>query len=269
MKYSFFTRILVLLTAITCVPRLQAATFASDTAANSAYDDGWQTGDNGGIGWGGGWELFPGGGHFVASSTTNGIGDPGLDGDIDTQGRSWGMLTGLPTSNNHSANYAIRPFDGTLSLDQQFVIDVDPGPSGGFGSGYSGFALRDSGTNERFRFYVSFGAVFIQDTNIGVSSTDQGFHVVFTLTGTDSYSVSTYGVGSDGPSGLPVTLSGSLFVPNGTALMDVKLFAVDTGPDVVNWQFFNSMAIIPEPSTFALVAMGVAALTLRRRKNSC
>jgi hypothetical protein len=270
MKTNRFA-VIILAVALVCSAQSHAANLASDSAADVAYDDGWQPGDNGGSGWGGGWSLFSGvGSAFIGSSTTNGIGDPGSDGDIDTQGRSWGLFTGNPSQNAHSVASAVRPFNGALSLGQQFVIDVDPGPSGGFGSGYSGFSLRDDQTNERFRLTFSFGLVFIQDVNTGISSTDQGFHVVFTLTGTDSYNVTLYSVGTDGPSGLPVSFSGSLFVPNGTGIVDVKLFAVDTGPNPVNWQFFNSMAIIPEPTTFALVAIGVlAALSFRRCKNSC
>lgn len=259
MRTHFFAAILSAV-ALVCSVQSRAASLAFDSAADSAYDSGWNNGSNGGFGWGGGWQFFAASGSlFLGSSTANGIGDPGNDGDIDTEGRSWGMSTELPISDHNGAT-AIRPFVGTLSLGQQFMIDIDPGPSGGFGSGYSGFALRDDQTNERFRLTFSFGAVLIQDVNTGISSTDQGFHLVFTLAGIDTYNVTLYGVGTDGPSGLPMSFSGSLFVPNGTGLVDVRLFAVDTGPDAENWQLFNSMAIIPEPSTFALAMIGLAAL---------
>ena len=57
---------------------------AFDRAGESAYDDGWSSGDNGGTGFGA-WTLTsgPDAGHFVASSTGNGDGDDNSDGDID------------------------------------------------------------------------------------------------------------------------------------------------------------------------------------------
>jgi hypothetical protein len=241
---------------------------AFDSAADSVYDDGWQNGDNGGYGWGGGWVALFSPYNFIGSSTTNGVGDPGLDGDINTQGRSWGMYTLDPGSISHEATFAIRPFDGALTLGQQFAIDIDTGPSGGFGNGFAGFSLRDSETNERFVLTISAGGVFIQGASTGISFTDQGFHIVFTLTGSDTYSVSLYGVGGDAPIGLPMSFSGPLGDPSGAGLASVKLFTVDTGPDPVNWQFFNSIAIIPEASTFTLLAFSLPLLVPLFRRRS-
>jgi hypothetical protein len=145
-------------------------------------------------------------------------------------------------------------------------MDIDSGPSGGFGSGYSGFALLDSTGNAPFVLQVSGGGLFIQGGSTGVSFSDQGFHVVFTLTAADAFNVTISGVGSDGSSGLPVSVNGPLGPASGGGLVGVMLFAVDTGPDVVNWQFFNSMAIIPEPSSLVLVAFSTLALFLTRRR---
>jgi hypothetical protein len=240
---------------------------AFDSAADTVYDDGWQNGDNGGYGWGGGWVALFSPYNFIASSTTNGSGDPGDDGDIDTQGRSWAMYTLNPGPISHEATFAIRPFDGGLTLGQQFVIDIDTGPSGGFGSGFVSVALRDSGTNQRFVLTGSAGGYFLQGGSTGIGFTDQGLHIVFTLTGADTYNVTFYSVGSDGPTGLPLSFNGSLGGPAGGGLVDVYLSAFDTGPDAANWQFFNSIAIIPEPSTMLLVCTALPiALLLRRRR---
>jgi hypothetical protein len=68
------------------------AFYGADNASNSPYANGWQSGDNGGYGFGP-WILYPygdGGGptqFLVASSTTNGNAiDSNHDGDIDTAG---------------------------------------------------------------------------------------------------------------------------------------------------------------------------------------
>jgi hypothetical protein len=104
----------------------------------------------------------------------------------------------------------------------------------------------------------SAGGYFLQGGSTGIGFTDQGLHIVFTLTGADTYNVTFHGVGSDGPTGLPLSLNGPL--GPGGALVDVFISAFDTGPDAANWQFFNSMAIIPEPSTFALTIIALAGL---------
>ena len=247
---------------LTCV-RANGANPAFDSAANSVYDSGWQTGQNGGVGFGA-WSISADYA-FIASSTTNGVGDPGADGDIDTAGRAWGLATQLPAFNNHSASFAARSFDGALTLGQQFVIDIDTISSG---SPVAGFDLLDGNGNAPFDLMISGGGIFVQGGSVGVSPSDQGFHIVFTLTGASSFNVMISGIGNDPPSGLPVSINGSLGAVSGAGLVGVSFFAVDTGPDTANWNFFNSMAIIPEPSTLALLASALALLipTFRMRR---
>src|SRR5262245_3088189 len=79
------------------VQRVDAAAIAIDTASDAAYGDGWQPGDNGGSGWGGGWTFRNqtnvilattngSRGWFIGNSINNNSGgtDSNGDGDINT-----------------------------------------------------------------------------------------------------------------------------------------------------------------------------------------
>src|SRR5207253_5761968 len=89
-----------------------ASLFAVDTASDAAYNDGWQSGDNGGFGWGSGWSFRNGAnavipqpdpptasfqGGFIGDSRGNNspagaAGDSNSDGDINTAGnKAWGI----------------------------------------------------------------------------------------------------------------------------------------------------------------------------------
>src|SRR5262245_21918912 len=92
-----------------------AATTALDDASQSVYDDGWQTGDNGGVGWGAGWILKPGGfgtqSYLTGDSDANGsAAGPGID-TPNSGGRSWGIRA---SNSPESQGDATRAFNGTL-----------------------------------------------------------------------------------------------------------------------------------------------------------
>jgi hypothetical protein len=234
-------------------PAATAAGPASDNAAKAAYNDGWQTGDNGGTDWGGGWTLFEtggNGGYFVGTSQNNGFGD----GNIDTGNSTWGIW-----ANGGAAAQATRPFDGTLSIGQSFVIDLDTGfiDSGGSVE----FSLSGSGApweQDHFSLFFRGGESTYKiatglypnstETDTGVAFTSTGLHVVFTLTGATTYSVALTPAG------------GSMTVVNGTlanAFLDrVSLYNIHAGTGSPYDAFFNNMSIIPEPTPFALVGRG-------------
>src|ERR1043166_4251580 len=99
---------LVWLTVIVASPS-RASTPGSDDASSSAYSGGWTNGSNGGTTFQA-WSLTPtnsgsGQGFFVGSSTGNGGGDSGNDGDINVSSKAWGFY-----SNNGVTTEAIRKF---------------------------------------------------------------------------------------------------------------------------------------------------------------
>src|SRR5688572_15986678 len=127
------------------------AAVAFDNAADSVYNDGWQTGDSGGSGWGSGWTINrtstddSKNGFFVGSSSANG-GSP----NIDTSGEAWATY-----ANDNQTVDAFRSFSGTLSLTQTVRIGFD---NGGVDSGkVVGIGLRNFDTGNRFEFYYKGG----------------------------------------------------------------------------------------------------------------
>src|SRR5687767_10700826 len=114
---------------------VHAALIASDDASQVAYADGWQVGDDGGSGWGGGWSFRSNTnaaitatngnrGWFVSSSLNNNSpagSDPNADGDINTTGnRAWGLYSNTANTNEI---YAVRPFSGALDVGQTIEFD--------------------------------------------------------------------------------------------------------------------------------------------------
>jgi hypothetical protein len=259
-----------------------AAGLASDSAADAAYNDGWQTGDNGGTGFGA-WSLTSIGpsGFFTQTSTGNGFGaDPGNDGDINSAGRAWGTYASLDGPNSGVA-LATRAFTGALDEGQTFVIDMDNGfiQNSSNPAGTVGFSLQNSAGREKFWFQFTGGDStykIIDGTgavDTGIAFTDQGLHIEFTMGSVDissTYSVRVTAVGSDGPSGLPFVHSGTLFdsALDPVEFVDrVQLFNYTAGNGSSADAFFNNMAVVPEPATGLLVGLGllgVAALRKRR-----
>ena len=255
----------------------RASSLAFDSAADPAYNGGWGNGSNGGYGWGSGWQFFGPGGFIIGTSTTNGVGDPGWDGDIDTDGRSWGELTSVDPHSDSVAD-ATRAFSGALSIGQSFTINMDNGIE------YGGSPLAASSS---VRLGNQFGTAFTLAVQINtnfstyyvigdatgshvlpLALTDQGLHIVFALTSSKNYEFSVSGAGTDAPSGLPYVFSGILDDSLGTNITSVSLVSENSGTNPANWNFFNDMAIVPEPSALLLVGLALPlALLLRRNKS--
>ena len=120
----------------------QAALAGSDNAADSVYNDGWTSGDDGGTGFNA-WTIDGSGGLnqgvYIGSSIPGGS-------DINTGGESFAMY-------GHSGSYsgATRTFEGgQLASGQQFsfVLAVN------FRNGNKGFYLRNSSGTPIWSFNV-------------------------------------------------------------------------------------------------------------------
>jgi hypothetical protein len=185
----------------------QAATIAMDSAADAAYNDSWQPGDNGGSGWGGGWTFRNQGntvlnatngsrGWFTGSSLGNnsppGTDNFGADGDINSPvvNRAWGVY-----SNATDQVYAIRPFSAPLAVGNTVSWDMD---NGNINSGQVvGLRFLSNSTDINSRV---FEARFVggdsfyslvgnpnQNTTHGFSR--EGLHLEYTLTSATTYSI--------------------------------------------------------------------------------
>lgn len=241
-----------------------ASTLGSDNASDTAYGDGWTTGDNGGSGFAA-WSIVasPGGssnGVFVASSTANGFMPP--SGGIDTGGVAWGMY-----ANSGQATDVYRPFTGgALTLGQTFHVAIDNGTVQT--GGVVGFGLQNAGGFNLWELYFSGGATLYtindslgaHDSTIGY--TEAGLTIDFTLTETATYSATITAL-----AGGSQTVSGSLFAQGDQGIAQFHAFNFNSGGgDGANF-YVNSLAIVPEPATVSLVGLGLlSALGLRRRK---
>ena len=100
----------------------------TSNAEDAIYDNGWQSGDNDGSGFGP-WTLTAStgntaqAGHFVGTSTANGAAvDSNSDDDIDSGTRSLGMY-----ANSSQGVDATRPIIGTFTIGSQLRVEMDNG----------------------------------------------------------------------------------------------------------------------------------------------
>ncbi len=228
-----------------------AAPVGTDNAADPAYSDGWITGDNGGTpGTFLPWNLVNnnGGGnfagYFIGSSTAG-------SGNIDTGGVSFGVYANPGTAFAD----AIRDFGSTLSVGQTFTLDI----AVNFRNGNKGFSLFD-GATEIFNLNIGGDDYQINGSSIGAAYSPTAiFNLSFTQTtlGGGIYSVlynsNTYSSGYTG------SASGFKLYNSGT----------NSGANENNL-YFNNLAIVPEPSSFTLLAgpaiLGAWFFVRRRRK---
>ena len=248
---------------------VHAANLASDNAADAVYSGGGNyNGLNGGTGFGA-WINTPSAnssvaGSFVFTSTANASGSLG----IDSSGEAWGLY-----ANSSNVSDAVRPFTGgALSVGQTVKIDLDQGYED---TGATvGIGLQNSSFDNLMQVYYIGGdsvnswkkndAANQSDLSPNVPFSGDGFHLEITLATATTYT----GVltSNDGGS---AAFSGTLISPlGGQDITQVRLFNFNSGMgDNANF-YGNSLAIVPEPSTVALVGLGMlGALVIRRRKD--
>ncbi len=149
-------------------------TCGQSSPSDLVYDDGWQSGDNDGEGFGP-WALStsysnPGnGGHFVYTSTANGNGDSNGDGDIDALGEALGLY-----ANSGDVSNAVRPFTEGLSAGASLAFDIDNGWIDNGGT--VGFGLQNTNGDNLMEFYFSGGNPnYILNDGNGANATTIGF----------------------------------------------------------------------------------------------
>ncbi len=246
---------------------VMAATIASDNASDTAYDtpNFFTTGTNGGTGFGA-WTITNTGGSGTFIGTSNGNDAFGGVGNINVSNESWGLF-----GSGSGGTTAARSFTGgDLSIGQSFLISADNGGVEDTGRRV-GFALTDAGGNRRFEFAFVGGngggyRLFDNGTqNTTTTFSTRGYATIFTLTGVDVY---TFDVVFNNIGGGTTTESftGTLGGTSGNGLTGFVAFN-NNNQGGSNFDFFvNSVAVGPEPTSLAALAIG--ALTLLRRRQA-
>ncbi len=226
-----------------------AANVASDNASTANYPGGaWTTGSNGGVGFGA-WTLSssPSGGFAGSYIGGTALGNP-----------TFGIFSG----NNASAGFvAYRPFTGgNLAAGQSFSVSL---ANTATINGQIGVTLM-SGASARWTLkFVGGGQNWLLNDGQNDFGAGQAYAantpltLNFTYNGGSSYSYS-FGTGS----GNNFTATADI-----SNLNAVQFFSTDQGPD--QNMGFNDLQVIPEPSTYALLALsGIAfgGYLIRRRR---
>jgi hypothetical protein len=242
------------------------STNALDDANDPAYAGGWSSGNNGGYGFGAwSYSADPNSGAFIGSSTENGGGDPGHDGDIDLAGKAWGLF-----ANSGAILNINRDFNGPLAIGDTLQLDMDNGyvdsdgyvgfnlvgPMGAHGRPTL-FTLQFQGGTSNYK--ISAGG---SPADTGIGFTDSGLHfdlaVVDAGGGVGALNVHVAGkAASDGAAfdkhfnGLPI--SGG----DGT-IQGIQLFNQTAGSNSDHNLFFNNLKITGAPALPTLAVEGIA-----------
>ena len=225
-----------------------------DCAFDPAYNDGWQTGDNGGTGFGA-WTLVESNnaGHFVGSSNNNGGGGgPG----IDTVGKSWGAW-----ANNGESSGAQRSLLSAVAVGETFFAYLDNGWIESGGQVFVG--LTAPGASSMIRFANGTSNYELVDsagnTTSSIGFTDRGLLAEWTVTSASSYDFKLTSLSNIASWTTSRTIANAAF--------DRMSFQNDNaGSFSERDAFLNSVGVVPEPGTIAALGLGLGALLRKRRK---
>lgn len=239
----------------------QAVIVAQDNAADVAYDNGWQVGDNGGFGFQG-WGL--GGsvnlsGRFIGGSQFNANNDGPQN--INTAGRAFGLW-----ANGGGSSSASRQFSVATQVGNRYRFDFDNGwiangsvVSAGFRNrfGQEVGTLVFVGGNSSGTYSVWNGSQLIS-TSIGFTGRGLSYELLITSSSTFAATITAKdGSGSQMVSGTFSDQLETFLVTNGNA-------GAGSNHDL----FVNSLEIeaVPEPATMLILGAGAALAARRRRK---
>jgi hypothetical protein len=250
----------LLLVWLSCCLAASAQGIATDDAGESAYDDGWQAGDNGGSGWQG-WSFTANGnaGYFVGTSQSNGF----MNGNIDTGGRAWGLW-----ANSGGLVYGDRIYgDGNALFGPGYTIslDMDTGfIDTGSQVGFSIIGTGDSRTYGNISVYFTGGGTnyivsqgswyWITTHNTGIPFDSKGLHVEIDIGETNNFTCRLTPAG-----GSTVTITGNAQAGN---LHVVELYNQNAGAGSTNDAFFNNITVLPPPRITDITVAGETNVTV-------
>jgi hypothetical protein len=250
--------------------------FALDQASGATYSGGWAAGQNGGFGFGP-WSF---------NGTADPVGNPN-PGTQQTMSSAWSFGTGWTLFNNATAPHSGisdvgRAITGGLQIGQTFETVIQNPVGYHFFGGYDILFGNNTdnlpaGNNSatlrvsEFNYYTSFPFWNVNDANVGITtslnSTNTaiaGMKLDLTLTSGNSYLLKLTPLNN--PLGA-VTVTGGY--TNTVDYVNFRLYDnKSTGPnDTANNFGIEYVAIVPEPTSLALIGFGAAGLWfLRRRK---
>jgi len=182
----------------------------------------------------------------------------------------WGDLSWGLWANNGATVGAVFPLSGNLTVGSSVAITISLGNMDG--GSVVGFGLLNSGGNNLFESYYVGGGTDAWKLNDGAQEditgpvTTWGYSswsnstkqtIKFTLLPSNAYSLSFNDV--------DVTNTG--MVLSASDISQVRIVNYNAGTGSSNNQYFNNLSVntVPEPSTYMLMGLGVAGLTVLRK----
>ncbi len=225
-------------------------TCENSDATGTAYDDGWQSGDNDGSGFGP-WALSTSSGEparngfFIGNSIYNGDGDGNSDGDINTNDLTWGLY-----ANQGNTATATRPFAQVMTEGSCLSFKMDNGfvePGGQvtatlLAAGGSLLDILFAGDASQFQIDPSFYHIFddngLSNTNLDFS--DEGLEIKITVRAGNTYDLEIIRL-----EGGTATFSGRSFksVSGNPAPIGIVFTNHNAGADPPRDLFVNSLEI--------------------------